>query len=107
MTRPRCSRETVDILTALLTTALRPDPTYRLPIPSLLVHGAHDHIGDIATSTREWAHREPLARYAVVPDAGHASNLDSPAAFDALLLPFLAELTIQDRPVADRCGPRG
>jgi hypothetical protein len=67
MTRPRCSRETVDILTALLTTALRPDPTYRLPIPSLLVHGAHDHIGDIATSTREWAHREPLARYAVSP----------------------------------------
>jgi hypothetical protein len=42
-----------------------------------------------------------------VPDAGHASNLDSPAAFDALLLPFLAELTIQDRPVADRSGPRG
>jgi hypothetical protein len=43
----RSNRETVDILTALLSTALRPDPTYRLPIPSLLVHGAHDHIGDI------------------------------------------------------------
>jgi 3-oxoadipate enol-lactonase len=102
----RSNREIVDILTALLTTALRPDPTYRLPIPSLLVHGAHDHIGDIATSTRGWAHREPLGRYAVVPDAGHASNLDNPAAFDALLLPFLAELTIRDRPVEDRSGPR-
>jgi 3-oxoadipate enol-lactonase len=103
----RSNRETVDILTALLTTALRPDPTYRLPIPSLLVHGALDHIGDIATSTREWARREPLGRYAVVPDAGHASNLDNPAAFDALLLPFLDDPEIQDHPVAERSRLRG
>ena len=87
--RNRPNRETVRILTSLLTGALRPDQDYRLPIPALLVHGQLDHLGDIALSTRAWAQREPLAEYAVIPAAGHASNLDNPAAFTAALLAFL------------------
>ena len=58
-------------------------------MPALLVHGQLDHLGDIALSTRAWAQREPLAEYAVIPAAGHASNLDNPAAFTAALLAFL------------------
>jgi len=58
-------------------------------VPALLVHGQLDHLGDIALSTRAWAQREPLAEYAVIPAAGHASNLDNPAAFTATLLAFL------------------
>jgi 3-oxoadipate enol-lactonase len=88
----RSNEETIDILTCLLTNALRPDPSYRLPVPALLVHGQLDHIGDIATDMRGWAHREPLARYAVIPDAGHASNLDNPAVFTNLLIEFIDQL---------------
>lgn len=85
----RSNRETVRILNSLLTGALRPEEDYRLPVPALLVHGQRDHVGDIAASTRAWAQREPLAEYAVIPAAGHASNLDNPQAFTAALLAFL------------------
>jgi 3-oxoadipate enol-lactonase len=85
----RSNRETVRILTSLLTDGLRPEPDYRLPVPALLVHGQLDQIGDIAFSTPAWAQREPLAEYAVIPAAGHASNLDNPAAFTAALEAFL------------------
>jgi hypothetical protein len=51
----RPNRETVRILTSLLTGALRPAQDYRLPVPALLVHGQLDHLGDIALSTRAWA----------------------------------------------------
>jgi 3-oxoadipate enol-lactonase len=85
----RPNRETVRILTSLLTDAPRPEPDYRLPVPTLLVHGQLDQIGDIALSTRAWAQREPLAEYVVIPAAGHASNLDNPAAFTTALLAFL------------------
>jgi pimeloyl-ACP methyl ester carboxylesterase len=85
----RSNRETVRILTSLLTGALRPEQDYRLPVPALLVHGQLDQLGDIALSTRAWAQREPLAEYVVIAAAGHASNLDNPAAFTAALLAFL------------------
>jgi 3-oxoadipate enol-lactonase len=88
----RSNEETIDILTSLLTTALQADPAYRLPMPALLVHGQRDHIGDIVTDMRAWAQREPLATYAVIPGAGHASNLDNPAAFTDLLVEFIDDL---------------
>jgi 3-oxoadipate enol-lactonase len=89
----RSNQETVAILSSLLTTALRSEPTYRLPVPALLVHGDRDRIGDIATGTRAWAGREPLAAYAVIPEAGHASNLDNPEVFTAVLRAFLDRTT--------------
>ena len=85
----RPNGETARILSSLLTGALRPEQDYRLPVPALLVHGQLDHLGDIALATRAWAQREPLAEYVVIPAAGHASNLDNPAAFTAALLAFL------------------
>jgi 3-oxoadipate enol-lactonase len=89
----RSNQETVAILSSLLTGALRAEPAYRLPVPTLLVHGDRDLIGDIATGTRAWAEREPLAEYAVIPGAGHASNLDNPREFTALLRAFLDRTT--------------
>jgi hypothetical protein len=41
---------------------------------------------------RAWAQREPLATYAVIPEAGHASNLDNPAVFTDLLVEFIDDL---------------
>jgi pimeloyl-ACP methyl ester carboxylesterase len=85
----RSNAETVAILESLLTGALRPDRTYRLPVPTLLIHGEADRIGDIAGGTAVWARREPLAEHAVIPRAGHASNLDNPEAFTEELGSFL------------------
>jgi 3-oxoadipate enol-lactonase len=73
----------------LLAGALRPEPTYRLPVPTLLVHGDRDRIGDIASGARAWAKREPLAELAVISGAGHASNLDNPGEFTTVLQDFL------------------
>jgi 3-oxoadipate enol-lactonase len=98
----RTNKETIAILSSLLTSALRPDPDYRLPVPALLVHGDRDSIGDIATSTRAWAQSEPLAEYAVIPSAGHASNLDNPEVFTAVLLAFLDRVA-STSPLADVC----
>src|SRR3954469_11231754 len=65
--RHRSAHETVDILASLLTNALRPDPDYRVPVPTLLVCGELDRIGDIAPDMRAWARRDSLAEYAEIP----------------------------------------
>jgi len=88
----RSNLETVAILASLLTGALRPDPSYRLPVPTLLLHGEGDRMGDIARSYAGWARREPLAEHAVIPGAGHTSNLDNPEAFTAELDAFLSRV---------------
>jgi hypothetical protein len=44
---------------------------------------------------RGWAEREPLARYAVIPHAGHASNLDNPDDFTDLLTAFIDDVAAE------------
>lgn len=87
--KTRSSRDSVAILTSMLGAALHPDETYRLPVPTLLLHGDGDQLGDIAAGTRAWAEGEPLAEYATVPRARHASNQDNPEAFNSVLTAFL------------------
>lgn len=89
----------VQVLTKLVA-ALHPDPDYRLPVPTLLMHGSDDRLGDIARSTREWAGRDPAAEYVVVPDAGHVSNVDNPEAFTAELAAFLDRVLPAPPPAA-------
>ncbi len=95
----RTNDEILDILASLLTGALRPDPDYRLSVPTLLAHGQRDHMGDIAGSMRAWARREPLAEHVVIPDAGHLSNLDNPEAFTEALATFLNRVQPPAEPV--------
>ncbi len=85
----RTTLEVLQILTSLLDQALHPEPDYRLPVPTLLVNGADDRVGDIATGNQEWAVRDPMVELVVIPGAGHASNQDNPAAFTAALRAFL------------------
>ena len=85
----RTTLEVLQILTSLLDQALHPEPDYRLPVPTLLVNGADDRVGDIATGSQEWAVRDPMVELVVIPGAGHASNQDNPAAFTAALTAFL------------------
>lgn len=94
----RSTRDAIQIVASLLAGALHPDPAYRLPIPTLLVHGDGDEMGDIVAGTRAWAEREPLGLYVTIPNAGHASNQDNPQAFNAELAAFLdRELAPADR----------
>jgi pimeloyl-ACP methyl ester carboxylesterase len=64
----------------------------RLPLmsrPTLVVNGEHD------PSLREGrisASLIPGAVHAMIPGAGHACNIEDPAAFDAAVLPFLGKL---------------
>jgi 3-oxoadipate enol-lactonase len=101
--RNRSSRDTVAILTSMLGAALHPDEAYRLPVPTLLLHGDGDQLGDIAAGTRAWAAREPLAEYAIVRGAHHASNQDNPEAFNAALTSFLDRVLAP----ADAASARG
>ena len=87
--RTRSAHDVVKILSSMLSGALHPDEAYRLPIPTLLMHGDNDHLGDILYSTRAWAQREPLAEYLAIPQARHVSNQDNPAAFTAAMTAFL------------------
>ncbi len=79
----------MEILASLLNGALHPDPDYRLPVPTLLLVGADDRVGDIATGSGEWAARDPMVEHVLIPGAGHASNQDNPPAFTAALQAFL------------------
>jgi pimeloyl-ACP methyl ester carboxylesterase len=101
----RTPREVVQILTSLLDDALHPDPDYRLPVPTLLLHGTHDRVGDIVAGSRAWAARDPGIEHVEIPDAGHASNQDNPEAFTAALTAFLDPLLVvpQEEPAHE--GP--
>jgi len=85
----RTSAEVVQILASLLNDGLHPEPAYRLPVPTLLLVGSDDRVGDIVAGGAEWAARDPLVEHVVIPGAGHASNQDNPAAFTAALTAFL------------------
>ena len=99
----RTTLEVLQILTSLLDQALHPEPDYRLPVPTLLVNGADDRVGDIAAGNQEWAVRDPMVELVVIPGAGHASNQDNPAAFTAALTAFLDRAL----PVPARASMRG
>jgi 3-oxoadipate enol-lactonase len=87
--RTRSTRDSLQILTSMLSGALHPDEGYRLPVPTLLMHGDGDQLGDIVAGTRDWAKREPRAEYVSIPRARHASNQDNPQVFNAALISFL------------------
>ncbi len=74
------------------TRCLHAEPGYRITHPLLLRHGERDGTGNIRKAARTWARRDPICRYVVIPDAGHAANLDNPQAFNQTLLAFLSEV---------------
>lgn len=61
----------------------------RLDVPVLIVNGEYDSDMRIGAGT-ELARALPDARLAVIPGAGHLSNLDNPAAYNKVLGEFLA-----------------
>ncbi|MHB0939173.1 MAG: alpha/beta fold hydrolase [Armatimonadota bacterium] len=74
--------------------ALRPDRTSLLPCiqaPTLVVCGDEDTVSP-CDGMRQLASRIPGARFQVIPQAGHLSPLEQPAAFNALVRDFLESL---------------
>lgn len=72
-----------------LSLCLHPEPDYRIECPLMLTHGEHDNLGNFKKVMPLWAWRDPLARYVVIPNAGHVANQDNPKFFNQLLMDFL------------------
>jgi pimeloyl-ACP methyl ester carboxylesterase len=69
-----------------------PDSDYRTELPLLLLRGAKDRTGNIATSMSQWAIVEGVAEV-VIPDGGHVVTLDAPEPVNAALVAFVRHLT--------------
>jgi 3-oxoadipate enol-lactonase len=61
-------------------------------VPTLVVVGNDDRLTPPAMA-KSIADAIPGARLAVVPSAGHLSNIEQPAAFNAAVLDFLASVS--------------
>jgi pimeloyl-ACP methyl ester carboxylesterase len=58
-----------------------------ISVPAIVVAGADDEPFLVATDYM--AHKIPGAEKVIIPDAGHAVNMDQPAAFNAAIVSFL------------------
>ncbi len=72
-----------------LALCLHPETDYRIECPLMLAHGDQDNLGNFKKVMPKWVWRDPLARYVVIPNAGHVANQDNPKFFNQLLLDFL------------------
>ena len=82
-------KETVRVMKTLLA-ALHHEPGYQVTVPELLVHGSDDNLGNIRKVMREWRTRDPNSELVVIPEAGHAANMDNPEAFNTNVLDWLS-----------------
>ena len=64
-----------------------------IQVPSLVLVGANDT--PFLAASDYMAAKIPGAKKVVLPDAGHAANIDQPAAFNAAVLGFLADLQLE------------
>lgn len=60
-----------------------------LDVPTLVLHGSHDHVAPLA-GAREWAETLPAARLKIVEQTGHLLWAERPAAVQRELADFLA-----------------
>ncbi len=79
------------VAAASLGMAQRPDRTGMLPtieVPTLVITGSDDALMPLPTS-QALVGSIPGARLAILPGAGHLTNVEAPAAFNTLLKEFL------------------
>lgn len=82
------------VVAALSAMRERPDSTPLLPrisVPTLVIGGAEDDISSPEVMG-EMAEKIPDSRHIVLEGAGHLSNLEAPAEFDAALNDFLKQV---------------
>ena len=90
----RYSKAELAMMMQTLLVAVRHRPDYVTPIPTLLVRGEADRLGNIAKVMPLWAARDPKCEPATIPAAGHMANLDNPAAFNRAALDWLVDLGV-------------
>jgi pimeloyl-ACP methyl ester carboxylesterase len=64
-----------------------------IKVPSLVLVGSEDK--PFIAASDYMAAKIPGARKVVIPGAGHASNIDQPAAFNEAVLGFLDSLALE------------
>jgi len=69
------------------------DPTFRIDVPLLLIHGDRDRAGTIRRDMPLWAKWEKDVTYQVIPHASHNANQDNPEFTNQLIHTFLLNLT--------------
>jgi len=69
----------------------------RITCPTLVVSGDRDYTPTARKAA--YVKQMPNARLVVIEDSGHASPMDQPAAFNALLLSFLKEVELGSAPL--------
>ncbi|MBX3235730.1 MAG: alpha/beta fold hydrolase [Nitrospiraceae bacterium] len=82
------------IVVDLMAMAARPDSTPLLGTiasPTLVIIGDEDHTTPLADATL-MAERIPGAKLAIIPGAGHLSNVEQPTTFNRVLREFLQSL---------------
>ena len=82
------------VVAALEAMKARPDSTAdlaRIDVPALVIAGEEDAVSPPAVA-EDMAERLPAGRLAVLPQAGHLPNLETPDAFNAELRRFLDSL---------------
>lgn len=91
---------TVGVVNAIAALRDRPDATPGLDnvvVPTLILVGEHDAItpplAAVAMGARVWG-----SEVVTIPGAGHLSNLENPAAFNAAVLEFLAKVGPTTKP---------
>jgi len=69
------------------------DSLPHIAVPSIVIVGANDT--PFLAASDYMAAKIPGAKKAVIPNAGHAANIDQPEAFNAAVLAFLADLKLE------------
>jgi pimeloyl-ACP methyl ester carboxylesterase len=69
------------------------DALPNINVPSIVIVGANDT--PFLAASDYMAAKIPGAKKAVIPDAGHAANIDQPEAFNAAVVGFLGELKLE------------
>lgn len=65
-----------------------------IAVPTLIIVGADDT--PFINGSEYMAKKIPNSRYVVIPDAGHAANIDQPEAFNDAILSFLQDEVLRD-----------
>lgn len=92
-------KEDFQLIVAAILHGLRPEPTYRLPVPALLFQSDKDltGMGLLRLASHAWAKQDAQCRYVLIPNARHNMMQDAPDVFNRHLLEFAKSVTIATR----------
>ncbi len=75
-----------------LTECLHYEPDYHITNPLLIIVGDKDKTGNIRKVAPIWHERDKGSTFVIVPNAGHAVNIDEPELFNQHVLEFLQKI---------------